>query len=184
MIFGDPYRFAIWVEYLPQWGEAFKNGLFNLMVNGNLYPNDIRTATLSTDLFEIIDNECALISLPENKDVFDMSVENAFDFLLKLAYPESTEENEYPDQILDYSILSSNISGYGAHFFAVANKNAVRIIGGKTEYLIQESSKKINVWEDIKNPLLEDIILPKDEINKIMNDLKKYTHSLFYKTNP
>ncbi|MBD5703125.1 Imm42 family immunity protein, partial [Citrobacter freundii] len=22
MIFGDPYRFAIWIEYVPQWGDS------------------------------------------------------------------------------------------------------------------------------------------------------------------
>lgn len=24
MIFGDPYRFAIWIEYVPQWGDSIK----------------------------------------------------------------------------------------------------------------------------------------------------------------
>lgn len=28
MIFGDPYRFAIWIEYVPQWGDSIKNGFF------------------------------------------------------------------------------------------------------------------------------------------------------------
>ena len=28
MIFGDPYRFAIWVELIPEWSETHKNGFF------------------------------------------------------------------------------------------------------------------------------------------------------------
>ncbi|WP_309297156.1 Imm42 family immunity protein, partial [Enterobacter hormaechei] len=41
MIFGNPYRFAIWTDYIPQWGESYKNGLFHLIINGNLYPHNI-----------------------------------------------------------------------------------------------------------------------------------------------
>nr|WP_235334731.1 Imm42 family immunity protein [Pantoea anthophila] len=28
MIFGDPYRFAIWIECIPQWSESYKMVFF------------------------------------------------------------------------------------------------------------------------------------------------------------
>lgn len=40
MIFGNPYHFAIWTELVPQWSESYKNGLFHLVINGSLYPDD------------------------------------------------------------------------------------------------------------------------------------------------
>ncbi|HIE5389565.1 TPA: immunity 42 family protein [Enterobacter cancerogenus] len=175
MIFGNPYRFAIWMEHVPQWGETYKNGLFYLIINGNLYPRDVRTSTLSSDLLEITDNDCALISHPQNEDIFSLTKENAFKELLNLAYPEPSQEDEYPEQTFDYCITSSIVSESGGRFFAVANDKSLRIIGGVTERLVEDKSGSGNSWEYIKIPLIEDITLSKSEINIIMTDVKKYS---------
>lgn len=182
MIFGNPYRFAIWVEDIPMWGGECKNGLFYLVINGSLYPDDIRTATLSTDLYEITSAECALMSLPENDAVFNMPTEDAFDYLFKMAHPESTDEDEYPIQVFDYCILSSNVSDYGGRFFAVASNEKLRIIGGRTEHLVQSDNEDRNVWKEIKNPSIEDVIMSKYEIGRIMDDLRKYIDKAFVRT--
>jgi len=57
----------------------------------------------------------------------------------------------------------------------------LRIIGGVTEHLVKDRNEDKNIWEDIDEPLLEDIILPKDEIKKIMIDVIEYTNSLLNK---
>jgi hypothetical protein len=57
----------------------------------------------------------------------------------------------------------------------------LRIIGGVTERLVKDRNEDKNIWEDIDEPLLEDIILPKDEIKKIMIDVIEYTNSLLNK---
>ncbi|MBT0731141.1 immunity 42 family protein [Rosenbergiella nectarea] len=182
MIFGNPYRFAIWTEYVPQWSpqwsESYKNGLFYLIINGNLYPGDIRTSTLSSDLYEIIDNDCALISHPENEGIFILPTEDAFKHLFDLAYPESSEENEYPDQLLDYCIKCPNISGFGGCFFAVADKKSLRILGGVTVHLVKDENQERNIWQCIDKPLIEDITIPKDEIKEIMANVREYASSL------
>lgn len=178
MIFGNPYRFAVWTEYIPQWSESYKNGLFYLIINGNLYPGDIRTSTLSSDLYEIIDDDCALISHPENEAIFNLSTEDAFKHLFDLAYPESSEDNEYPDQLLDYCITCPNITDFGGCFFAVADKRSLRILGGVTEHLVKDESQERNIWQRIDKPLIEDITLPKDEIKKIMGNVREYAISL------
>lgn len=117
MIFDNPYHFAIWKEFVPQQSESYKNGLFHFIINGNLYPDDIRTSTLSSDLNEITDNDCALISQPQNNEIFNLPTEIAFKCLFDLTYPESSEKDEYPEQIFDYCITSSNVSSRGGCFF-------------------------------------------------------------------
>lgn len=174
MIFGNPYRFAIWADYVPQWSDSYKNGLFHLIVNGNFYPADIRTSTLSADLYEITDEDCALVSFPENREIFTLPTKEAFDSLFNLAYPEPSDEDEYPDQIFDYCIKSSNVSSFGGCFFAVANDSSLRIIGGQTEYLIEDESAEKNIWKCVDNPIIEDVIISKDEIKKIIMQVKEH----------
>lgn len=178
MIFGNPYKFAIWTDYVPQWGDSYKNGLFYFIVNGNLYPNDVRTSTLSSDLCEIISNDCALISHPQNEEIFSLSTADAFSRLYCMAYPESTENDEYPDQVFDYCIAPPNISDFGGCFFAVANETSLRVIGGITERLVKNISEERSIWESVNQPFIEDVIVSRDEINKIMVNVKEYASSL------
>ncbi|KFK97739.1 MULTISPECIES: immunity 42 family protein [unclassified Serratia (in: enterobacteria)] len=177
MIFGDPYRFAIWVECIPQWSESYKNGFFYFFVNGNMYPNDIRTATLDVDFNDVIDDANALIALPCNDEIFNASTNDAFNTLFKLAYPESTQDDEYPEQVLDFLASTTIINESGAYFFAISNKNSVRVIGGKISKLVDGGDR--NIWENIERPLIEDIIIPKNEIDEIISKLKEYSASLF-----
>lgn len=177
MIFGNPYTFAIWTDYVPQWGESYKNGLFYFIVNGNLYPGDVRTSTLTSDLYEIIDDECALVSLPQNEEIFSLSTNDAFNRLYNMAYPEPSEEDDYPKQIFDYCISPPNISGFGGCFFAVANDTSLRIIGGVTEYLDKDTNEGKNVWRSISQPLIEDVVITRSDINQIMASVKEYARS-------
>lgn len=177
MIFGDPYRFAIWAEYIPQWGESIKNGFFYFFVNGNMYPNDIRTSTLFVDFYDIIDPENALVALPCDDKIFNASTDEAFDALFKMAYPQSTKDNEYPVQVFDFHASPTIINESGACFFAVSNKDFVRILGGKVSMLVDRDER--HVWENIEHPVIEDVIIEKSEINMIISKLKEYSSSLF-----
>ncbi|EKF62233.1 hypothetical protein B194_4823 [Serratia plymuthica A30] len=177
MIFGDPYRFAIWVECIPQWSESYKNGFFYFFVNGNMYPDDIRTSTLSVDFNDVMDGGNALVALPCNDEIFQASTSEAFNTLFKLAYPESTKDDEYPEQVFDFCASSTIVNESGAYFFAVSNKDLVRILGGKISKLVDRGDR--NFWEDIERPFIEDIVIPRDEINEIISRLKEYSESLF-----
>lgn len=175
MIFGDPHRLAIWTEYVPEWSGGYKNGLFYLVINSNMYPEKIRVSTLSVDLFEIIDSDCALVSQPRNDQIFGLSTKEAFNKLFNLAYPESSADDEYPEQNFNYCITSSNISDSGCCFFALSNETSVRIIGGKTERLIRDEMEDKNYWETIKQPIIEDVIISKNEIETIIKEVKEYS---------
>jgi len=132
---------------------------------------------LFSDLLEITDNDCALISHPQNEDIFSLSTEHAFKELLNLAYPEPSQEDEYPEQTFDYIITSSNISESGGRFFAIADGKSLRIIGGVTERLVEDRSGNGNRWEYINKPFIEDITLSKKEVDIIMADVKKYAEA-------
>ncbi|WP_373203788.1 immunity 42 family protein [Citrobacter amalonaticus] len=176
MIFGDPYRFAIWIEYVPQWGDSIKNGFFYFFLNGSMYPNDIRTSTLFVDYDDVIDSENALIAMPSDDKIFNASTDKAFEYLYKMAYPQPTPEDEYPDGICKFNASPTIILESGACFFAVSNKNFVRILGGKVSELVSHGERR--VWQDIAHPIIEDITIEKNEINNIISSFKEYTNSL------
>lgn len=177
MVFGDPYRFAIWIEHIPQWGESIKNGFFYFFINGNMYPDDIRTSTLFVDCDDVIDPENALVALPCNDEIFNASTDKAFETLYKMANPQPTPEDEYPDGIYDFNASSTIINESGACFFAVSNKDFVRILGGKVSELVDFGERR--VWKNITQPVIEDIIIEKAEIKKIISSLREYSTSLF-----
>jgi hypothetical protein len=176
MIFGDPYRFAIWVECIPQWSSSYKNGFFYYFLNGNMYPDDVRTSTLSVDFYDVINEKNALISLPCNDEIFNAPTNEAFYSLFRLAYPEPSQDDEYPEQIFDFCASSTIINESGAYFFAVSNESSVRIIGGKVTRIVDEGNGK--VWKDIDTPLIEDVVITKDELSEIIKGLKDYSSFL------
>jgi len=177
MIFGDPYRFAIWIECIPQWSESHKNGFFYFFINGHMYPEDIRTSTLYVDVYDVIDEKNALRSFPCNDKIFKAPAIEAFNALFKLTYPESTQDDEYPEQVFDFCASPTIVNDSGAYFFAIANEISVRIVGGKITKLVDGVGGR--VWEDIDQPLIEDITIPKNEINEIITSLNRYSTDLF-----
>lgn len=176
MIFGDPYRFAIWIEHIPHWGESIKNGFFYFFLNGNMYPDDIRTSTLFVDYIDVIDSGNALVALPFDEGIFNTPTEKAFKYLYEMANPQPTTEDEYPEGIGKFNVSPTIILESGACFFAVSNKDFVRILGGKVSELVDCGERRI--WQEINTPVLEDIILTKKEINEIISSFRQHTVSL------
>lgn len=68
-----------------------------------MYPNDIRTSTLFVDYDDVIDSENALIAMPCDDEIFNASTDKAFEYLYKMAYPQPTSEDEYPDGICKFN---------------------------------------------------------------------------------
>lgn len=52
----------------------------------------------------------------------------------------------------------------------------MRIVGGKITELVDGQNGR--AWEDIEQPKLEDITIPKKEISEIITSLKKYSSDL------
>ncbi|QIR26084.1 MULTISPECIES: immunity 42 family protein [Kluyvera] len=174
MIFGDPYRFAIWVDPVPEWSESFLNGFVYIFIKGKMFPDDIRTSTLSVDVFEIIDESSPLVSFPVNEDIFNLKADVAFSSLMSLAYPESSSEDEYPDQKFDFCINIPNVNASGMQLFAVSNGIDIKILGAKTEQLVENLATGKNEWEEIDDVLAESVVIPNVEIDNILSSLKEY----------
>ncbi|PLR42132.1 hypothetical protein CYR34_21450, partial [Chimaeribacter arupi] len=66
----------------------------------------------------------------------------------------------------------------GACFFAVSNKDFVRVLGGKVSELVDCGERRN--WQDIKHPVIEDITLAKKEINEIISSFREHTASLLH----
>lgn len=141
-----------------------------------MYPDDIRTSTLFVDYIDVIDPGNALVALPFDEEIFNTPTEKAFKYLYEMANPQPTPEDEYPEGIGKFNVSPTIILESGACFFAVSNKDFVRILGGKVSELVDCGERRI--WQEINTPVLEDIILTKKEINEIISSFRQHTVSL------
>lgn len=71
MIFGDPNKFAILMDYVPTWSSegGYKNGLFHFIIGGKFFPDYASVAALSGDI-SCLSYDNALITVPENEYLF------------------------------------------------------------------------------------------------------------------
>lgn len=79
--------------------------------------------------------------------------------------------------MFDFCASTTIINDSGAYFFAIANENSVRVVGGKITELVNGDNGR--TWVDIEQPNLEDITIPKNEISEIIAHIKKYSSDLF-----
>ena len=179
MIFGDPYRFAIFADLVSDWGEAFHNGLLYVFINGKMYPDDIRTSTLSVDLPDLLDESGPLIQCPVDVALYNKKSCEAFSLLMGLTFPESSEDDEYPEQCTDFWLNVSNVSSSGMAIFAVSNGENLRVLGAKTEVLVKIEGEDKNHWVKNDEMDINEVIIPNDEIRDICHRLDVYTNSIF-----
>jgi len=54
----------------------------------------------------------------------------------------------------------------------------VRIIGGKTEQLVKVENDERNVWRKIDNPIIEDVIISKVDMNEIISSIRNFSEKI------
>ena len=60
MILGNPYKFAIIIQIIKQWNKEesadnpFCNGVLLFCIDGNIYTEEILTATLKTEVYMLL----------------------------------------------------------------------------------------------------------------------------------
>lgn len=181
MFFGDPYRFAIFVECIPDWNPpatSFHNGLFYYSINGNFFPQDLRTATLCVDVNTLLDPAHALGARPENAEIYAMPATEAFRHLYTITNPESTAEEEYPEGDAAFRAETENIAECGVSVFAVANGPMVRVLAAKTQRLVPKKNSDRYEWIEVRKPVVSEVILPVEELTAILAGIKNYYSSL------
>jgi hypothetical protein len=182
MVFGDPNRFAILIEYVSEWSDDsnYKNGLFHFCIDGKLFPNKARVATLSGDIFCLSDGN-ALTTPVENKTFFEMGKSDALSSMLKTMLPERVEpDKEIPDDFVtsyEYQASTYNLEDDYCYFFAVSMGSKIRIVGAQLSTLKEDSNAEHH-WEDVLNPDIVEIYLDKHEVKKIIDSVINYYSTL------
>ena len=139
IVIGDVYKFAILIKYVPEWNiDAVRwnneyssgNGILLFSIDGHLFPSEILTTPLDTDLNYLITRE--RFDPPINLNYFQMKKEDAFKSMLFLARPmcvDITSENEF-DEMYFLEIPTANTEA-NCYFFYVSDGGRVRILGAK-----------------------------------------------------
>ncbi|WP_081089620.1 immunity 42 family protein [Achromobacter xylosoxidans] len=176
MIFGNPYEFAVLIEYVPEWStETFRHGLFHFMLDGKMFPEELVTSTLGVDLRDFLEDS-ALVSLPENCEIFNMSKEDAFNLMLGLAYPDYRDDIDDPndfDNFYLYQASTTNIQDSGSYVFCVRCDDIVRIVGAKKQRLLPGPDDR-NFWEMIPNPEVVEVFMSVDAVKEIVRKVREY----------
>lgn len=144
MIIGDPYKFAIIIELVPNWSNnTFLNGVVLFSINGKILFGDIRTSTLGCDVFEFIDNiKRVENNLPVNTDIYRMEKSSAFIQMFNIAYPS---DYDIPNDFT-YLISTTQLGDDEYFMFAVADHNKIRILGGSLDTYSMKCNEIIEVF--------------------------------------
>lgn len=174
MIFGDPYKFAILIKIIDQWSDDdFINGMFHFCIDGYFFPEEIRTSTLWVDVESLRNN--ALVTLPENKELFEKEKQAAFRDLLYMISPsliDMEEPNDFESSYM-YQASTENIDDAGSIVFAVCLGESVRILAAKYAELEKNNPDSFK-WINIKHPAIKEVFISKHEINQITDQLFEY----------
>lgn len=159
MIIGNPDCFAVIVDVVECWNvdRTFQNGILFLAVDGEIFPKEIQSATLSYEFHELIDS---LKNIPVNEEIFSLPTQKAYTELYNLVYPEDWNIDN------DYRYMLSTPSLYDNDYlvFAVSNGEKVRILSAKPDYCKEED---VYIFEGEITETFVDISEMNDIINKL-----------------
>ncbi|MCT4706364.1 immunity 42 family protein [Enterobacteriaceae bacterium H16N7] len=176
MIYGNPNKFAILMDIVSDWtlDNSYKNGLFHFIIDGKFFPDSAGVATLSGDV-SCLSEDNALLSPPEDNVLFNMDKSLAFSSMLKVMLPALLEpEADIPDDFeTDYKYQAStyNLENESCYVLAVGLEGKIRILGAKTSYLYGNAQDGYE-WKNHDVIHVYEVILLKEEIYKIVNDVK------------
>lgn len=160
MLLGNPYKFAIIIEKIEEWNldETFRNGVLLVCVDGSLFPKEILTATLNSEINPLKES---LGNIAVNEKIFTMEKEEAFEQIYNITFPEDVSlENDYRFDITPLLLCDNN-----CYIFAVSDGVSVRILAAKLEYR-KEWSRHL-----IKNADISETFISIQEMEEIAKDL-------------
>lgn len=162
MVIGDPYKFAIFVDIVEKWNidYSFNNGILFFSIDGELFPDDIRNATLNYEIGEIEKVLNNILKVP-NKDIFNMEKKKALVELYNITFPEDGY-NDY-----QYYISSTIMSDANCEIFIVTDGETIRILASKLNYNIKEGKHNIDSADIVE------VFILYDEFNEIIFKLSE-----------
>ena len=181
MIFGNPYKFAILVEPIPNWSdETFINGLVFYIVDGLMLPfhddGGVCNTTINSDLFAFKEQLTAWEKNPQNDEIFDMPKEKAFTNLLLQVWPNEVDESLIisDDFCEDYThyLTSTMMQDSGSYCFLVGKGSISRVLLGKWRHLIENINGQLE-WNKLEKPIINDVFLPHTELMEVFRSALK-----------
>ena len=163
MIVGEPNLFSIFVEVVGEWNcdNSFNNGLLFVNINETIFPDKIIEATLNTELCELIQN---FENVKENMDIFSMEKDKAFEYIYKLTFPDSYDvDNDYSYNVTPFVLWDNNY-----FVFMVSNRNKIRILASKLQYIIEESVHNLQELE------VEETYISVEKLQGMIKKLKSF----------
>lgn len=161
MILGNPYKFAVFIKTIKEWNvdRTFCNGVLLFCINGSIFPKEILTATLNSEINPLKEN---LGNISINSRIFNMKKEEAFEQIYNVTFPEDFNlPNDDQFDITPLSFLDDS-----CYVFAVSNGIQVRILAARLEY-IKELSRHM-----LKNASISETFITVQEVKEIVENLK------------
>lgn len=161
MILGDPYKFAIIVKTIKEWNvdETFCNGILLFCIDGSIYPKEIFTATLKSEINLLKEN---LENIAVDNELFYAEKEGAFNQIYNMVFPANSDlDNDYRFDITPLSFSDDN-----CYIFAISNGTQVRILAAKLKYI------KIFSRHNLKNVDIKETFISAKEVNKIAKSME------------
>ena len=155
MLVGNPDKLAFLIERVPEWeaDDVYKNGLLFLFINGRMYPKQLRTTTLSTELFVLLDENSPLMNPVINNELYELNSNELFQFISQLTYPADYDKDNDYSYLIDFHEI--NDSGYSV--FIISNDQNIKVLIGKwledIIVFIDEIEIRMQEYETIKQQL-------------------------------
>lgn len=167
MLFGDPEKFALVIEKIPEWSDdTFTNGLLYVFVNGEIFPKELRNTTISTNLCFLMDS--AFVNLTTDRRLYLLPDKELFAKLRALRYPDWFGDGGDKDEDCRFDIDLYELSDAGYDIFAVSDGKGVRVL--------------IGYWEDSERfELVNSVEMTIDEFARVSGELSEYYHKEFIK---
>lgn len=145
MIIGNPYTFAFIVDKVPEWSDnSFKNGIFLVSINGVIFPPELATATLNTDLYYFFEvAPSSLITMPINNTFFNMDKVKLFSILYNSVSSRGLTQcnKKYNFNGNKFKFSTTSMEDEGCYCFSICNGKKLRVIGANVK-------KKLSVKAD------------------------------------
>ena len=150
MILGDPYKFAFLIERIPDWEKgSWKNVIMFVIINGDIYPKNVRITTFNSEIPEILDPDSAFINPIIDKKLYEKSDSQIVEFV-----DDEEKENYYR-----YFIPFHEINDSGYRFYIVSNNCNVKILVCKLESekteLVDRLEISIQEYNEIKSQVID-----------------------------
>lgn len=162
MIIGVPYKFAFWIDIVPEWNDddsTWINGIFSLCINGKIYPC-VATSTLNSEVPTLLDGWYRYSMPCENEVLFQASKMDAVKNLLGITFPANGSED------YRYKLSTPTIEDYDVYSFVLAHNDEVRI-------LVVTASYDNNSLE-IDESKIDEITIRKSEMRSMISELDSY----------